>query len=144
MFWGNSPCSTSIFITPKGIVGIIMKIKPKASCKKMFSTFAILTLYTQHIFSILMFVIKHMNLFALNMEFHSINTCHKLDLSKVQKGVYYSGIKLFNSLPLSIKQDAHDLNKFKHKLKTFLMLNPFHSVEEYLDRDNISEVGVSQ
>jgi hypothetical protein len=38
---------------------------------------------------------------------HNINTRQKLDfhvpsvsLTKVQKGVYYSGITLFNSLPL--------------------------------------------
>jgi hypothetical protein len=85
------------------------------------------------------------------MEFHSINTHHKLDLhvplvnlSKVQKGVYYSGIKLFNSLPLSVTQVAHDLNKFKHKLKKFLILNSFYSVEEYLDGDNKFEPAVPQ
>jgi hypothetical protein len=98
-----------------------------------------------------MFVVKHKDLFALNIEFHSINTRYKLylhvplvNLSKVQKGVYYSGIKLFNSLPLSIKQVVHDLNKFKHKLKKFLILNSFYSVEEYLDRDNKFEPGVPQ
>jgi hypothetical protein len=98
-----------------------------------------------------MFVVKHKDLFALNMEFHSINIRHKLDLhvplvnlSKVQKGVYYSSITLFNSLPLSIKQVAHDLNIFKHKLKKFLILNAFYSVEEYLDRDNKFEPGVPQ
>jgi hypothetical protein len=90
-------------------------------------------------FSTLVFVVKDKGLFALNIEFHSINTHHKLhlhvpivNLSKVQKGVYYSSIKLFNSLPLSIKQVAHDLNKFKQKLKKFLILNSFYSVEEYL------------
>jgi hypothetical protein len=84
------------------------------------------------------------------MEFNSINTGHKLDihlplvnLSKVQK-VFYFGIKLFNSLPLIIRQVAHDLNKFKNKLKKFLILNSFYSVEEYLDRDNKFEPGVPQ
>jgi hypothetical protein len=44
----------------------------------------ILTLYSQYIFSTLVFVIKHKDLFALNMEFHSINTHHKLDLHMPQ------------------------------------------------------------
>jgi hypothetical protein len=42
---------------------------------------------------------------------HKINTCQKLDfhvplvsLCKDKKGVYYSCITLFNSLPLNIKQ----------------------------------------
>jgi hypothetical protein len=126
-----------------------MKAKPKDSSKELFSKLGILTLYSQYIFSTLMFVIKHKDLFALSMEFHSINSCYKLalhvplvTLSKVQKGVYYSGIKLFNSLPLSIKQVAHDLNKFKHKLKKSLILNSFYSAEEYLDRNNGFQPGV--
>jgi hypothetical protein len=57
------------------------------------------------------------------VELHKINTRQKLDLhvplvslTKVQKGAFYSGITLFNSLPLNIKQVAHDINKIKHKL----------------------------
>jgi hypothetical protein len=74
-----------------------MKAKRKDSCKKLFSKLGILTLYSQYIYSTLMFVVKYKDLLALNMEFHSINACHKLDLHvplvnlfKVQKGVYYS------------------------------------------------------
>jgi hypothetical protein len=105
--------------------------------------FAIITLYSQYIFSILIFVAKHTDLFALNMKFHNINTCHKLDfhvhlvsLTKMQNSVYYSGITVLNSLTPSIKQVAHDINKFKHKLKKFLILNSFKSVKV--------ELGVSQ
>jgi hypothetical protein len=111
MFWGKSPHSRSVLMTQKRIVRTIMKAKPKNSCKELFSKLGTLTLYSQCIFSTLVFVVKHKDLFALNMDFHSINIHHKLDLhvplvnlSKVQKGVYYSGINLFNSLPLSIKQ----------------------------------------
>jgi hypothetical protein len=128
-----------------------MKAKPKDSCKELFSKLGRLTLYSQYIFSTLVFVVMHKDLFALNMEFHSINTHHKLDLhmppmnpSKMQKGVYYSAIILFNSLPLSIKQDVHDFHRFKQKLKKFLILNSFYSLEEYLHRDNKYELGGSQ
>jgi hypothetical protein len=126
MLWGNLPHSRSHFITQKCIVRIIMKAKPKDSCKELFSKLGILTHYSQYIFSI-MFVVKHKDLFTLNMAFYNINTCHKLDfhvclvsLTKVQKGVYYSGITLFNSLPPSIREVAHDINTFKQKLKCFL------------------------
>jgi hypothetical protein len=53
----------------------------------------------------------------------------------VQKGVYYSGITLFNSLPLNIKKVAHNTNKFKRELKKFLIEHSFYSVEEYIERD---------
>jgi hypothetical protein len=128
-----------------------MKTKPNDSCKEMFSKLGILTLYSQYIFSIIMFVVKHKDLFTINMELHKINVCQKSDihiplvsLTKVQKGVYYSGITLFNSLPPNIKQVARDINKFKHKLRKFLVVNFFYSVDKYFDWDNKFNFGVSQ
>jgi len=89
-----------------------------------------------------MFVVKHKDIFTFKSELHEINTRHKLDLhvpsvnlTKVQKGVYYSGVTLFNSLPLGIKKLAHNTNKFKHELKKFLLENSFYSFAEYMDRD---------
>jgi hypothetical protein len=133
MFWGISPHSGSTFITQKRIVRTIMKAKPKDSCKEMFSKLGILTLCSQYI---LMFVVKYKVIFTINTELHKINTRQKLDfsvplvrLTRVQEGVYYSGITLFNALPLNIKQVTHDTNQFKHKLKTFLTENSFYSVK---------------
>jgi hypothetical protein len=98
-----------------------------------------------------MFVINHKDIFTINIELHKINICQKLDfhvpsvsLTKVQKGVYYSGISLFNSLPLNIKKVAHNINIFKHKLRNVIMENSFYSVEEYFDRNNKSDLAVSQ
>jgi hypothetical protein len=65
-------------------------------------------------------------------------------LTKVKKIVYYSGITLFNSLPLNIEKVAHNINKFKHELRQFLMENSFYSVEEYIDRNNNIDPGLSQ
>jgi len=79
-----------------------------------------------------MFIVKHKNIFTFNIELHKINTRQKQDLhvpsvnlTKVQKGVYYSGITLFNSLPFGIKKVTHNTNKFKHVLKKFLIKNSF-------------------
>jgi hypothetical protein len=76
-----------------------MKAKLEDSYKELFIKLGILILYFQYMFSILMFVVKHKNLFTINMEFDKISTRHTLDfhvplvsLTKVQKGVYYSGI----------------------------------------------------
>jgi hypothetical protein len=49
--------------------------------------------------------------------------------------IFYTGITLFNSLLLNSKKVAHDIDKFKNKLKKMLAENPFHLVEEYLDRN---------
>jgi hypothetical protein len=113
MLWGTSPHSLCIFITQKRIVSCMMKAKPKDSCRKLFKKLGILTLYSQYIFSTFMYVVKHKDLFKVNTEVHEINTCQKLDfhvpsarLMRIQKGLYYSGITLFNALSLRMKQAA--------------------------------------
>jgi hypothetical protein len=57
MFWGNSPHSRSIFITQKRIVRIIMEAKAKGFCREIFYKLGILTLYSQNIFSTIMFFV---------------------------------------------------------------------------------------
>jgi hypothetical protein len=60
-------------------------------------------------------------------------------LTKVLKGVSYTGIKIFNKLPHSTKYLSQDLNKFKYDLKTFLQAGSFYSLDEYYEwklRDN--------
>ena len=54
-----------------------------------------------------MFVIKNVDEFTTNSEVHAVNTWHRWDLhlpsinlSKYQKGVYNSGIKVFNHLKI--------------------------------------------
>ena len=42
------------------------------------------------------------------------------NLTIYQKGAYYSGIKIFNNLPLEIKNIADNQNKFKIALKKIL------------------------
>jgi hypothetical protein len=60
---------------------------------------------------------KYKDIFAINTELHKIYTRHKLDfhvpllrLTEAQKGVYYSGITLFNAIPHNIEQVAHNTN----------------------------------
>jgi hypothetical protein len=98
-----------------------------------------------------MFVVKYKNRFTTNTELHKINTCKIWDFyvplvrsTRIQKGVYYSGITLFNAALLNIKQVAHDINQFKHKLKTFLIKNSFYSVEECLHMNNKHDSRASQ
>jgi hypothetical protein len=52
-------------------------------------------------------------------------------LSVYQKGAHYTGIKVFNRLPVQIKQLSHDTKQFKMALKGFLYLHPFYLLDEY-------------
>jgi hypothetical protein len=71
---------------------------------------------------------------------HKINTTQTFDLhvptanfTMYQKGVCYSGIKIYNHLPTAIKDLSDDKNKFKLVLKRYLLHNYFYSLEEYLN-----------
>jgi len=55
------------------------------------------------------------------------------NLTTYQKGVYYSGIKIYNHLPTAIKDLSDDENKFKLALKRYLLHNYFYSLEEYFN-----------
>ena len=140
IFWGNAPSSKTVFTAQKRIVRIIMHAKTNESCRTLFRRLGILTLYSQYILSIIMFIAKNRQLFTSNDSIHNIDTRCKLDLhvpsvnlTKVQKGVYYSGTILFNALPIHIKKVAHNIKKLKHELKRFLLEKSFYSVKEYLD-----------
>ena len=73
-----------------------------------------------------------------NSEIHDINTRfnHNIHLpttklTLVQKGVFYSGSKIYNLLPSYIKSVNNDLNKFKMKLQTFLLEYSCYSIGEF-------------
>ena len=46
-----------------------------------------------------------------------------------EKSVSYSGLKLFNMLPIEIK--CLDILTFKYRIKKFLLNNPMYSINEF-------------
>jgi hypothetical protein len=76
--------------------------------------------------------------FKINSDIHNINTWNNLDLHYplshilvYQKGVHSTGIKVFNRLPVPIKQLFQDLKQFKMALKGFVYLHSFYLLDEY-------------
>jgi hypothetical protein len=55
------------------------------------------------------------------------------NLTKFQKGVYYSAIKIFNNLPHEIKDLANDILPLRNALKRFLLSNSFYNSNEYFN-----------
>jgi hypothetical protein len=110
IYWGNSHFSNSIFKVQKRIIRVITGAGRYDSCHELFRKLEILPLQLQYIFSLLVFVIKNKSYFTANSDIHDINTCFNQDLhlpasnlTLVQKGVIYSGSKIYNQLPLNIK-----------------------------------------
>ena len=117
---------------------MIANSRMRDSCRQLFKSLKILPLASQYIFSLAMFVVKNRELFNLNSDIHYFATRYNNDfhlpsaqLTLFQRGVYYSGIKIFNHLPLSIKNLARDIRQFKRALKGFIQLNSSYSLEEY-------------
>ena len=138
IFWGNSCSSKEIFAIQKRIIRILTNKSKRDSCRDLFKQLQILTLPSQYIYSLLVFVVKNRDLFLLNSQIHNLNTRHKHDLhlpltnlTLVQRGVLYSGSKFYNCLPLHIKNLSGDLRSFKRKLKNFLANHTFYSLDEY-------------
>jgi len=59
-------------------------------------------------------------------------------VTKVQKGLYHSGIKVSNCLPTGIKSLSGDVRKFKSALKRFNLEGPFYTIQEYFNWDLLS------
>jgi hypothetical protein len=100
----------------------------------------IMTLYSQYIYSLVSHTINNKHIFDTNNEIHKYKTRYKNNLhhpiatlSKVNKGSYISGIKVYNHLPQYIKALSHDLKYFKTTLKRFLYHHSFYSMNEYYE-----------
>jgi hypothetical protein len=95
-------------------------------------------LYSQYILSISIFVVKNKHLFYWNKQIHSIHTRSTTNLhpptahlTKFQKGVYYSAIKIFNNLLHDIKDLSSEVIPFRNALKSFyfIKLNNYFSIQ---------------
>lgn len=138
IFWGNSHLSNNIFKIQKRIIRIITNKGKRDSCRNLYKQLQILTLPSQYIFSLLLFVAKHRDLFLSNSEIHNINTRFNYNLhlpttnlTLVQKGVLYSGSRIYNQLPTYIKDLSTDLKRYKAKLRAFLLEHTCYSIEEF-------------
>jgi hypothetical protein len=95
------------------------------------------------------YVAKNIDDFTITSDIQIINTRHKsslypplLRLTKSQKGVYYTGIKVYNCLPPKIKELSGKIKHFKRSLKKFLLHGSFYTVAEYLDWTSIKDLKI--
>ena len=76
IFWGNSHLSTNIFGIQKRIIRIITNKGKRDSCCQLFKTLQILTVPSQYIFSLLVFVTKNRGQFLSNSDIHLFYMFH--------------------------------------------------------------------
>jgi len=140
IFWGSSTFASRVFILQKKIIRIITKTRPRDSCREAFKSMEIMTLYSQYVYSLVLYTINNKQLFDTNNEIHNYKTRNNnnfqrpiSNLSKFNKGAYVLGIKVFNHLPQYIKALTSDHKYFKSTLKRFLYHHSFYSVNEYYE-----------
>jgi hypothetical protein len=132
VFWVLAPCSLvevnfqRIFTLQKKIIRIMAGAKPRNLCRSLFKKLEILPLPCECIFSS-MNIINNLERFQTNSTVHSVNTKNKnylhrpvANLSCFQKGAHYAGIKVFNSLPPSLKTILDKKETFKVAFKRLL------------------------
>jgi hypothetical protein len=54
-----------------------------------------------------------------------------MNLSCIQKGAYYTSIKIFNKLPAHISKLRNEKLKFKFALRQYLIEHSFYSLDEF-------------
>jgi hypothetical protein len=141
IIWGNPSHSSIIFRIQKKTIRITEGCGNRVSCRNLFKKLQILPSTTQYMLSLLMFVVQNKNVFLTNNENHNLDTRQTNNsylpqaiLTIYQKGAYYSGIKIFNNLPLEVKNVAGNQKKFKIALQKFVYTYSFYTMEEYLSQ----------
>ena len=124
-----------------------MNARNRDSCCQLFNNLKILSLKSQYIFNILLFVAKNRDLYEFNAEIHNINTKFSSDLLQLEtsqlskKSPFYFGIKVFNHLRTSIKNTSHDIKQIRSVLESFLLINSFYSLEKYYAWNSNRDLG---
>jgi hypothetical protein len=108
--------------------------------KRARSSLYIVTLYSQYMYSLILYAVSNKHLFDTNNEIHKYKTRNNnnlhipiANLSKFNKGVHIWGIKVFNHLPQHIKALTNDQKCFKSTLKRSLYHHSFYSMNEYYE-----------
>jgi hypothetical protein len=124
----------------KKVIRIVMGLGKRDSCRAAFRELKILPLSSEYIYSLMKYVLSNRHQFLWNYEIHSIGTRQNnnlfppsVSLTNVQKGAYYSGIKIFNNLPVKLKELSNDLKSFEVALKRFLLDGSYYSLNEYFE-----------
>ena len=90
-----------------------------------------MTLYSQYIYSLVLYTINNKQLFDSNNEIHRNNNNLHRPIANLSKLSLYIRYKIFNQLPQHIKVLTNDHKYFKSTLERFLYQHSSYSMIEY-------------
>jgi len=148
IFWGNATDSCKLSRLQKRVISLMLGARPGTSCRDLFKKLEILPVPCQYILSVMLFMIDNSDKFLTISEVHGFHTRSKnhcfipaTNLTSVQKGITYSGIKMYNRLPNSILNHRNNRKKFKNELYKYLLNNLLYSVKEFLEFSRENQIG---
>lgn len=138
-FWGSSNNTLTILKIQKHAVRAIFGLNMRESCRQFFINSKIFTIYNLYIFKLCLIIYDKKTELTTSSDIHTYNIrtknllrLPKVHLTKIQNGPNYTGIKLFNQLPDSIK-NIDTKKHFKKQLKKWLSKFCFYNLQEYYD-----------
>jgi hypothetical protein len=144
IFWGISTDSKKILIQQKRIIRIMTGSNSRTSCRALFRKLEILTVPSQFIYSTMRFLSANLERFVFNSSVHSINTRSRLRLHKTavklkvcQCNTYNNCINIYNKLPDKLALKITEKKRFLLELRNYLSTNPYYSLEEFLNKEQI-------
>ena len=140
IFWGNDSKANTTFNIQKRLIRLIANGKPNEHCKPIFKKLGILPLPCLYILNVLTYVKTHLrNSLLRGTNTHKYDTRNKENFKVLQhrtslyeKGCKYTGITLFNKLPIQLKCLTTE-KKIKQETSKYLLKHCFYSVSEYIN-----------
>jgi hypothetical protein len=145
LFWGSmNGLLQAVFKTQKNAIRAIEGVQRRESCKPLFKKYRLLTVPALYFLEVAVWAHKNKEKFNALRHKHPYETRHKNTmlsypvhrLTKLERGPFYAGLRVFNSLSLDLKQ-MESGKKFARALKLALTTAVPYSVEEcfYLFRN---------
>ena len=126
IFWGKDGEIIKVFWLQKQVIRLITGVYKRKPCRHIVRKFRILTLTSLYILEVLCLMKKYQGYLKQNFGIHGHNMRNKSDLNTCScstvlyhRSATHMGIKLFNKLPIQIKQ-LDNYKGFKRDVKTFL------------------------
>lgn len=141
VLWGGSASVDRVFVLQKAAVRLMAGVTYREHCRPLFTKLQILTLPCVLILECLLYIKNNGIHFITQAQQHAHDTrhnnyivlpIHRLERTKSQP-LFYLAVKLYNKLPILVKQMSPI--QYKSKIKRYLLENAFYTVQEYLDCD---------
>lgn len=138
LLWGRAADIETIFVLQKRAIRSIYGLKRRDSLRKFFKEIDILTVISQYIYEVIVYVHKNIDCFKKRSVCHKFNTrnkhkitCDVFRLVKVNKSFMGNAILFYNKIPDEIL--GLSFRKFKVYVKKILFSKAYYSVNDYLN-----------